>query len=52
MQMIRRAKAEQMAQATEAQAGIRKATVEPEPEPEGRRDEAKPEEYSLKARAG
>ncbi len=44
---IRRAKAEQT-QATEAQAGIQKATVEPEggrspTEPEGWRDEAKPE---------
>ncbi len=47
-QRIRRAKAEQMAPATEAEAGIRKATVEPERlrtkvEPEGRRSLKEPE---------
>ncbi|KAL1250684.1 hypothetical protein QQF64_018480 [Cirrhinus molitorella] len=65
-QRIRRAKAEQMAPATEAEAEIRRAAVEPErsrteaelegrrspAEPEGRSDEAQPEEWSPEAMAG
>ncbi|KAL1276696.1 hypothetical protein QQF64_036319 [Cirrhinus molitorella] len=63
---IRRAKVEQMAPATEAEAEIRRAAVEPErsrtkAELEGRRspaelegwsDEAQPEEWSSEAMAG
>ncbi|KAL1255491.1 hypothetical protein QQF64_013552 [Cirrhinus molitorella] len=63
---IRRAKAEQMAPATDAETGIQKAAVEPErprteEEPEGRRsltelegwrDEAQPEEQSPEAADG
>ncbi|KAL1263462.1 hypothetical protein QQF64_006201 [Cirrhinus molitorella] len=63
---IRRAKAEQMAPATDAETGIQKAAVEPErprteEEPEGRRsltelegwrDEAQPEERSPEAADG
>ncbi|KAL1256039.1 hypothetical protein QQF64_014100 [Cirrhinus molitorella] len=63
---IRRAKAEQMAPATEAEAEIRRAAAEPErsrteaelegrrspAEPEGRSDEAQPDEWSPEAMAG
>ncbi|KAL1248297.1 hypothetical protein QQF64_021615 [Cirrhinus molitorella] len=63
---IRRAKAEQMAPATDAETGIQKAALEPErprteEEPEGRRsltelkgwrDEAQPEERSPEAADG